>query len=264
MAGTTIGGEAMKVEMLIATMRSKAAQNHELFTTPDVDFLVIDQLPEAAAVYPAAARVVGVQETGLSRSRNRALAQAQGDIAVLADDDVHHAPQLAAALGEAYARTGADFITFNNGSQRPQGSGGLKPHTRRSVLQVSSCLISLRPEPFRRAGLRFDERFGLGAAFASGEENILLYEALGRGLKGWHLDLPLVFHDAVSTGYRFTPELAESKGALQLRLFGAAGYLSMLAFAWKKRALYRERMGFMDFVAAQWRGARRYRQEPIA
>ncbi|UXY15548.1 glycosyltransferase family 2 protein [Chitiniphilus purpureus] len=250
----------MKVELLIATMHSKAAQNAGLFATPAVDFLVIDQLPQPGHRYPADARVLDMQQTGLSRSRNCALEHTRGDIAVLADDDIHHAPRLAAALGDAYAATGADFITFNNGASRPDGGGALKAHTRRSVLQVSSCLISLRPQAFRQAGLRFDERFGLGADFPSGEENILLFEALGRGLKGWHLDLPLVFHEAVSTGYRFTPALAESKGALQLRLFGPAGYLSMLAFAWKKRAQYRDRMGFLDFVAAELRGARRYRQ----
>ncbi|TJZ77291.1 glycosyltransferase family A protein [Chitiniphilus eburneus] len=251
----------MNVELLIATMRSQAAHNLELFATPEVSYLVIDQLPGAGQAYPDCARVVGMQETGLSRSRNRALALARGDIAVLADDDIHHAPQLAAALRDAYTATGADFITFNNGSHRPTASGRLKAHTRRSVLQVSSCLISLRPDAFRDAGLCFDERFGLGAPFGSGEENILLFDAIGCGLKGWHLDLPLVFHEAVSTGYRFTPALAESKGALQWRLFGAAGYLTMLAFAWKKRPLYREQMSFLQFVAAELRGAHRYRQE---
>ncbi|XZG70805.1 glycosyltransferase [Chitinibacteraceae bacterium HSL-7] len=243
------------VQILVSTMRSRAALNAALFATPGCGYLVIDQLPATEADWPAGVTVIPCNETGLSKSRNVALAHASADIAVIADDDVRHAPELVSVLVDALASSGADFVTFD---LIGHAAGRAREHTARSVLQVSSCRIAFRPAAFHQAGIRFDTRFGLGAAFASGEENIWLSDALAAGLRGVHVPAALVEHDGPSTGYRFDEKLAESKGALQLRLFGWRGWLTMWAFALKKHALYREQMGLMRFMRAQWRGARAF------
>jgi len=188
-------------------------------------------------------RVFDYAESGLSRSRNRALSNAGADIAVIADDDVRHPPAAPARVAAAFAaHPQADIITFQ--AQTPAGApfkrypAHARRHTVRSVMRVSSWEIALRLESIRAAGLRFDERFGLGAEFPTGEENIFLVDALRRGLAVRYQPQVIAIHPAASSGADLSTAAAvRAKGAAFRRMFGAAFLPVALAFAVKKYRL---------------------------
>jgi len=188
-------------------------------------------------------RVFDYAERGLSKSRNRALQHAAAGIALIADDDVRHPPAAPARVAAAFAaHPRADIITFQ--AQTPAGAPFKKyqtrarRHTARSIMRVSSWEIALRVESIRAAGLRFDERFGLGAEFPTGEENIFLIDALRRGLRLRYQPQVIAIHPAASSGADLSTAAAiEAKGAAHRRMFGAAFLPVALAFAVKKYRL---------------------------
>lgn len=212
------------------------------------DCVVINQIHRPAAGRSRPATPAGdsrmqtfeYRETGLSKSRNRALAHATADIVLIADDDVRHPPDAPATVARAFAAyPRADIITFQ--AQTPAGApfkkyaSRARRHTARSIMRVSSWEIALRLESIRAAGLRFDEAFGLGAEFPTGEENIFLIDALRRGLNLRYEPQVIAVHPAESSGADLsTVDAVQAKGAAFRRMFGAAFLPVALAFAGKK------------------------------
>ena len=233
----------MTLQLLISTV--DGAFFARGYAPPFDDYLVINQIspPNGGEGSGPAGRVFDYRETGLSRSRNRALHHAAADICVIADDDVRHPADAAAVIARAFAdHPRADIITFQ--ARTPDGMpfkrypSRPRRHTPRSIMRVSSWEIALRLSSIRAAGLRFDERFGLGAAFPTGEENIFLLDSLRRGLNLRYIPLPIAIHPAASSGADFhNPDLVAAKGAVFRRMFGAASPPVEFAFACKKYRL---------------------------
>lgn len=243
----------MKLQLLIATVDGAFFKRG--YAPPFDDYLAVNQVkrqdanagardrPPATAADDSRIQVFDTAETGLSRSRNRALHHATADIVVIADDDVRHPPAAPATVARAFAaHPRADIITFQ--AQTPSGAPfkryPTRPrrHTARSLMRVSSWEIALRLASIRAAGLRFDERFGLGAKFPTGEENIFLLDALRRGLNLRYEPQVIAIHPAASSGADFSTAAAViAKGAAFQRMFGAAFLPVALAFAVKKYRL---------------------------
>ena len=102
-------------------------------------------------------------------------------------------------------------------------------------MRVSSLEIAFRRSSLRSVELCFDERFGLGAEFPTGEENIFLIDALHKGLKILYLPIPIVIHPEYHSGGDFhNHNLIMARGAMFCRMFARASWLVALAFAFKK------------------------------
>lgn len=202
------------------------------------------------------------QETGLSRSRNRALQHATADLCLIGDDDVSYPESAAAIVAEAFLHNpSADIITFQTFTPDgvPFKRYGTRQHwhTSRSIMRVTSCEIALKTRAVRSAGLRFDEQFGLGADFPTGEENIFLLDALRRGLHILYIPVPVAVHPAYSSGGDFlNHELIAAKGAMFRRMFGAASWVVALAFACKKYRL--SNVGCRHFYRLMCQGSADY------
>lgn len=184
-------------------------------------------------------RMLSFAEVGLSRSRNRALDAAQGDILLLADDDVRYVDGFEALVREAFARhRDAAAITFQfieEATRTPSKRyrRNVARHGRWSIAGISSIEVALRPLLLR--GARFDERFGLGTAHPTGEEALFLAELLRRGAQAWYQPAALCSHRGVSSGHgRWSPELTRAKAAVIRRLFPSTWPIVLAGFALSK------------------------------
>ena len=217
---------------------------------PGLDYLVLAQEagdPRVAACLAALearpdVAVHRLATTGLSRSRNAALDAAQGEIVLIADDDVTHLPGAHAGIRA--------FFAENPGGQPPR-----RPvlHARRAPAQALrpappvACAAGPRAAsratswrfaaaPVRAAGIRFDEAFGAGAGTPAflGEEYIFVADCLAAGLRGAYVPLPVSVHPPDSSGFVWAgPAAARARAAAITRVFGPAAAPMRLAFALK-------------------------------
>ena len=204
-------------------------------------------------------------ERGLSKSRNHALGHAAGEICLLSDDDLYYKEDIEDIVIQAFEENpSADIITFQ--IETPEG----KPfknyrtepfwHTKRTIMRVASVEMAFKRNSIEENHLRFDENFGLGAAFPTGEENIFLSDALDQKLKILFMPLPIVIHPPESSGRDFdNAKLIQAKGAMFERIFGLSGYGVSFLFALKKYRL--SNYSLFDFYGLMTQGAKNYRDQ---
>ena len=124
-------------------------------------------------------RMISTTERGLSKSRNMALANAKGEICLLADDDEIFCDGYANNILDEYEKNKkADAIIFNlnrEGKLRQSKYFSFKkPQRIRRGRGYSSCSISFKLECVKKNCIRFDERFGSGTQWGAGEDTLFI------------------------------------------------------------------------------------------
>jgi len=187
-------------------------------------------------------RIFSYPEYGSSRSRNRALQHAEGDLLLITDDDVELLDGFSETIVEVFRKNPeADIITFQclneRGEKRKDYSDRSFWHNLRTLMQVSMIEIALRRESLIQSSLMFDTRFGVGNQMPTGDENVFLSDAFRQGFKILYLPYPIVKHPDASSGRALSrnPSLIKAKGAMFYRIFGWKAYLVCILFALKKR-----------------------------
>jgi glycosyltransferase involved in cell wall biosynthesis len=238
----------MKLEILISTMDNKF-QKREI--TPPSKYLVINQLTEKG-------------EKGLAKSRNMAIESASNDICLISDDDLEYLESIEDNILNKFKEyQDADIITFciKTPDNKPykKYKDNIFWHTKRTIMSVSSVEIAFRLDSINRVNLRFDENFGLGSQFPTGEEIIFLSDALDNGLKILYVPIDIVIHPIESSGKNYhNINLIEAKGAMFYRLFGILGYVASGLFTLKK---YKESpFSLIKFYQIMINGINKYRR----
>jgi glycosyltransferase involved in cell wall biosynthesis len=236
-------------------------RNYDLIS----DYLVINQLINKQKSYYINNNIYSLKEKGLSKSRNRALEFCNSDIALISDDDVIYLENIEDIITKAfYKNPEADIITFQflkdeNTLYKKNYKEKKIWHNIYSLARVSSVEIAFRMDKIKNKSIKFDENFGLGSIFTTGEEYVFLSDALKKGLKILYLPIPILIHPDQSSGGQFFDNslLIESKGALFYRIFGLKSYLVSLIFAFKK---YKQsNMSFFGFYKLMINGIKKYK-----
>jgi GT2 family glycosyltransferase len=147
------------------------------------------------------ARYLHLDRKGLSLARNAGLAATVSEWVHVPDDDCTVAPDLLAAVAGGLARQpeagfACAHIEVPGGRPIMAGMDGReRPITRPAdVLRTTMRPgLFLRRRVIQQVG-GFDERFGVGGRYPSGEESDLLFRALASGEKGRYLPEARVFH----------------------------------------------------------------------
>lgn len=191
--------------------------------------------------------MLSFNEKGLSKSRNRGLENANADIILLTDDDVTFEKNFENTIIQAFEQNkDADIITFQ--VKTPEGdllknySKYKFKHNKRSVLKVSSIEIAIKKSSIDQFGMRYDEKFGLGAKYISGEENIFLTECIKKGMNIVYEPKVINIHPKESSGKNLNINSIYSKGALFYKLLGIKSVLFNLLFLVKKRNILRDKL----------------------
>ena len=147
------------------------------------------------------ARWLHLEKRGLSRARNAALALASSPWLHFPDDDCTVAPDILARVAEALARSPrAGFIAAR--VRTPAGGVVMKGMgSGERVLACASDTLATVMSPGLFVAARvlercggFDERFGVGAKWPSGEESDLLFRAFAAGETGLYAPAAVVTH----------------------------------------------------------------------
>jgi glycosyltransferase involved in cell wall biosynthesis len=260
-----------RIEVLLSTVRSDVESViHKMNLQTDCVAVVQDGRDTSTDFQRESIgiKVIHSKERGLSKSRNLAIDNATGDIALIADDDIVYNSNYPAAVKDAYQQLPqADLIIFGITSTHPDRSK--KTFQQQKVLRVnylnslrvSSVMISFRTDSIHRNKVRFSEQFGAGAEFSSGEENIFLFDCLKKRLRIYYYPFDLCkvhFNEPSSWFSGFDANYFRNKGALSYRLFGNLWFLFVLQFAVRKHHLYKNKVGFATAITEMARGKQIY------
>ncbi len=240
----------MEIEHIVSTMNRDEFSFLENLKMQTPCVVVNQKREDAELSYPLKggnARIFCSSETGLSRSRNKLLQNAVGDICIVGDDDVEYLPEYLKYVEEAYARLPkADIIVFRFTHEKGKETRAKYSKIKRlrlwNISKVASVEITFKRESVIKAGIAFNNKIGLGAKFPSGEENAFLADALRAGLKIYHYPKTICFaveaHFLQNEGE--VQDYLVTKGAAFHCIYKGWFWLFSLAFiARKKRLLFR-------------------------
>ena len=190
-------------------------------------------------------KIVATATKGLAVNRNIALSWASAPLLLISDDDADYTKEgLQAVIDGFQENPDADIIAFRYVSKHstkhyPQKSVSLSRPPKGYF--ISSIEIAIRRESVQ-GKIWFNENFGVGATFPSGEEDIFIKDCLDKGMKGIYVPKTIVRHDGTTTSGRnlMLPSRPQTKGAIFLRLHTHDWPLRMLAHALREIPLWRK------------------------
>lgn len=216
---------------------------------PEVEYLVSWQGAKATPIPEALIRddfkIYRTGTTGLSKNRNHALSKAEAPILLISDDDVVYNDSYLHSVIESFrSNPDTDIITFKYESSQPAKrypSEKISLSSPPKGFFISSIEIAFRRDAVQRK-VWFNENFGIGATFPSGEEDLFIKDCLAAGLKGIYLPVTMARHDAPTTSERnlSLASRPQTKGAVFMRLHPHTWPLRMLAHALREIPLWRK------------------------
>jgi glycosyltransferase involved in cell wall biosynthesis len=203
------------------------------------------------------------KERGLSNSRNLALESAQGEICLLADDDIRYLEGYKELVLAAYERhPDADIICFKLATDKSYAKKPSRMGYLRSM-RIMSDEISFKRQSLLEAGVRFNPLFGAGARYPSGEENILLFRCLDKGLRIYYepVTIAALTEERESTWFKgYDEEFFKQKGAVFAELSRRFAFWLALQFAIRKRGLYKGSFSTKQVLGFMLEGIRELRK----
>ncbi|WP_342042376.1 glycosyltransferase family 2 protein [Bacillus sp. OTU2372] len=199
---------------------------------------------------------IQLNKKGLSYSRNQAIPYISGDIVTFSDDDCWY-PQNAFETVKVAAEDHpqSDVVCFQifdpaqNAYYKNYPVQPIEKLNMRQVLQRSSIEIFINLNKINKNELLFNEYFGLGAKYPSGEENIMLSNLFKKGYQLGFYNQIVVYHAKPSQQSRLNLKSFMSKGPLFKQIFGTGTGLIMLTALFLKKFSHLERP-FMFYLAA--------------
>ena len=263
----------MECEVVLSVMNQKNVDEAiKRLRIADSDrCLVINQITKPMAmpkeIKNGVHRFLSYREHGLSRSRNRGLENATGDVVVLSDDDMELVRNYKSIVAKAYqAHPDADVISFDyiraNKSRKTMRAG--KVGYLRSM-RLSSAQLTFRRSSILRSKINFDENFGTGSRkYNWGEENIFLFDCIRAGLKIYHVPIVVrIIREDLGTTWdkSNTPGHFRQHGAIYYRMSPKFWRILVLQYVLRKRKIYSNDMSGINVYRSMVRGANEYKQE---
>ncbi|MDF4793495.1 glycosyltransferase [Vibrio parahaemolyticus] len=255
----------MKIEVLVSTYND--GFNNIVFND-DFYYLIIHQVDaELSSKYLDAFNfkfsrndkvryIQCIDEKGLSKSRNVALENAVGDYLWIMDDDVEIFKNSYQLISQMISREKLDTSVWvlNYTTKSEDVSAYNLKNVKKSNLSLWDsfhvCSINMLMKASDIKGIRFDEKFGLGSAYPSGEEYIYISDVIKGKLKVRQTSLVASKHPPVSSGDDFYSKknVTAAKVEMLKRVHGKLGHLIFFAFFLKKIRYLLKKKALITYV----------------
>lgn len=210
-------------------------------------------------------KIYSFKEKGLSKSRNKAIKYSDGNICVIADDDMYYENDYIQTIKTAYKKyPDADLIAFVVPYETKQGKQILK-EGKVNFLQsqkIQSVQLTFKKESIIRNHITFDEEFGAGAKYYCGEENIFMCDCMKKGLKLYFVPqkIATLSDEENSSWFKgYDIKYFKTKGAVYNRMSSLLCFPLILQFAVRKKKLYENQFSLFEIIKIMLSGAREYR-----
>ncbi|MCM1369400.1 MAG: glycosyltransferase [Candidatus Amulumruptor caecigallinarius] len=272
----TSGGD-IELQVLICTCGSEGINrvaNGIHPRVPKVEYLVSWQnsngLPLPESLERTDFRIVRAAGKGLSKNRNTAFAHSTAPLILISDDDLDYTVEGLENVIESFRRhPETDIITFQYDSVL--GKKNYPDHSFSLATPAKGYFVTSFEIALRRKSIFckvwFNENFGIGAPFPSGEEDVFLQDCLNVGLTGIFLPVTIMRHDGTTTSERnlMLASRPETKGAVFLHLHPRDWFLRMIAHTIREIPMWRKGVVPSPFsYCLNWlKGARRAKKSGL-
>lgn len=246
----------MKIEILVSTLND-GIENINI--SPLFNYLIIHQTNNNKDYSKTLEkfdthkiRYIQSDSIGLSVSRNIAIKNSNADFIWIMDDDVeidHNAFSNISKLIEKY--TDYDMFVLSHSSNPLLNSNQeikVFEVNKITAMSISSIDMLIKQKSIMKCNILFNENFGLGSKYPSGEEYIFALDMLKKGLKILKTSQIFSLHPDISSGNDFysTPIKLESKLRMFKHCYGSIlGNAFYLAFIFKKIAILKRNKKFL-------------------
>ena len=217
------------------------------------------------AIFGRDVQITFLEGYGLSKNRNATIDKAlifadEGDYLYICDDDIYLNVQGLIKAEQYCSENDIDLlagqVSTEKGLFKDYSLNQCKLNKYNSA-SVSSVEMFISVNFLRRTNLKFDEKFGLGTEFPSGEEFIFCTDLIK--LNGKAIYSPIVFcrHPPESSGSDFfsSTNKVRGKGAMFARVYGVGmGFIYAFAFSLFKWPKYKNVINFRAFLTQILRG----------
>lgn len=201
-----------------------------------------------------------IEGMGLSHNRNHLLSIAKTPYILISDDDVDYSEgQLDGLISVVDSHPGISLFAFqylsgSSSKRYPPAEFDLAKPPK--GYYPSSIEITCRLEDIKSFGIGFDTRFGIGAEFPAGEEELFVHAVLKAGLKGRYFPIPICRHDTPSTGDRQPSQaMIRSKAAVIRRIHPHTWPVRMFMHA-VRNSKQRSNISFVEYIRFWMSGVR--------
>ena len=183
-------------------------------------------------------KVMELNSTGVTKSRNAVIDKVQTEYLVFADDDIEIIPNGLRQVIEYldYHPEVSIVLARVNAGGKPRKNypEELTNLTRFNSAKAATPEMVIRVKTIKDAGIYFDENFGAGMENFLGDEYIFVTDALSKGLKAVAVPIPIATHDELSSGTDWQSEKSvTARAKVFTRVFGKIALFAKLGFVYK-------------------------------
>lgn len=241
------------ISLIVPTLGTREKELHRLFeslnnqTLQDFEVIVVTQdnhqvVEGILSEFPFSYKHAKMNEKGLSKARNEGLKYVEGSILTFSDDDCWYAENCFEEVRSSFEQQNADILCFQiydpiqNCYYKEYPANQQTKVPIKGLFRKSSIEIFLSLEKIKINDISFDEKFGLGAQYPSGEENIFLFDLYNKGYKSIsYLPKKIVFHKKPTMESRINHKTFIGKGPMFKRLFNTPVALGILTLFFVKK-----------------------------
>lgn len=249
------------LQVLIATQNLKEDEEvKKLLQNMNVKskYLMINQSEESKITDPC---VITKNEKGLSKSRNQAIQFSDSEILLFADDDVRYKQDYVDTMIKYHNQfEDADMICFYVESKNK------KRRTKRmktgkigylKAMRIVTFEISVKKSSIEKYKLSFHEGFGAGTKYNRGEEQILLYDALRKGLKVLFVNKKIGEAEQENSTWfsEFDAEFFEIQGRVFKEMTSKYYKLLIFQYAIRKYFMYSKNLTLVKAIKSMIKGS---------
>lgn len=252
------GIDKMRVQVLVATMNQK---DHSLLNRMNIqsDAIVSNQCDrneiEVFNHNGHHIKYLSFKERGVGLNRNNALMRADGDICLIADDDLVYNDDYVDTVKKYFRENpNADIIIFNlidNSNNRYFIKKPFKVNYM-NYMRFGAARIAFKTRSITKKGISFNLHFGGGAEYSAGEDVLFLHDCLKNKLKIIAVpeSIAQLTESRGSTWFKgYTDKFFLDKGVLYSCISKKWAWLLALQFCLRHKKMFeREKSWFEAFL----------------
>lgn len=240
----TMGKRDLELHRLLKSLEDQVEKDFEVIIVSQMNYEKVDKIIKN---FNLNINHVKIKKIGLSHARNVGMKYVRGNIVTFSDDDCWYSKNAFKHVKETFVKSNTDVACFQIFDPEKKEYYKLYPSQKkenishREIFNKSSIEIFVNLDNVDKQLVKFDEQFGLGAKYPSGEENIFLHDLLKAGYKISYYPKVVVHHSKPDIKTRLNLPIFVSKGPLFKRMYNTPIGIVLLTVLFVKKIRYLDR-----------------------